>query len=353
MTNARLLTSDGNITWMKDGEVHTVGKSHANYNQLLSAYKDNDYDQFVASLDVVTTIRNYVGYTDKGVEFDEQTGKFLYCGQELNNNITERIFHLKKEGLPFDFMVKFLENRMNNPNFESGEQLYQFLENKNLPITEDGCFLAYKTVKVYEGESFTDVNGREVKAGDYVDKYSSSVRNNVGDEVSMPRNLVDNNRNHQCSHGYHCGALHYAGPGGWYNREGNIVLVVKVNPEDAVSVPQDHDCGKLRVCKYVVVSEYKQPLERAAYTEEGEEFDEPWEYNDDFAFVDVEDVEEDDEISFLYPDANGELTRRFGTVVTTSYCYICINPHSNDPGFLYNTDTQAFNVHYISDINFL
>ena len=60
-----------------------------------------------------------------------------------------------REGLPFEPLVKLFENLMKNISYQTRTQLYDFLEHKNLPITEDGCFLAYKAVN-----------------SDYKDKYS-------------------------------------------------------------------------------------------------------------------------------------------------------------------------------------
>jgi hypothetical protein len=55
--------------------------------------------------------------------------------------------------------------------------------------------------------------------------------------------------------------LEYAGPGGWYHRSDDVVVIVKVNPRDAVSVPIDHSAQKLRVCRYEVVGVYDRPLD--------------------------------------------------------------------------------------------
>ena len=90
----------------------------------------------------------------------------------------------------------------------------------------------------------------------------------------MPRNLVDEDKNRHCSSGLHVGAMGYVKRYGSIRRkpeagEGNRVVIVKVNPKDAVSVPQDENCQKLRVSSYEVIAElsdYDMVLERAVYS---------------------------------------------------------------------------------------
>jgi hypothetical protein len=119
-----------------------------------------------------------------------------------------------------------------------------------LSVTEDGCFLAYKTVN-----------------SDYTDKYSGTVDNTPGTKPDrMKRSQVDDNPRNHCSKGYHVGALGYAGPGGWYNSPNDIVLICKVNPADVVSVPDDHSCQKMRCCYYEPVGEFQGELKSSVYS---------------------------------------------------------------------------------------
>ena len=152
-----------------------------------------------------------------------------------------------RDGFPFQPMIKFLGNILENPSNRAVQELYSFLEHKNLPITEDGCFLAYKAV---------DKN--------YMDKYSGTIDNSVGQSVTMQRRKVDDNCNNGCSDGLHVGALDYVES---YRNEGNEdkVVIVKVNPQDVVSVPTDSECQKVRCCSYEVVADYTGPLKEQVH----------------------------------------------------------------------------------------
>ena len=121
---------------------------------------------------------------------------------------------------------------MKNPSQRAINELYGFLEHGNMPITADGCFIAYKSVRT-----------------DFKDVHTGTYDNTPGNVHEMPYEHVDPNCEQHCSTGFHVGSYEYASTFGG----GNLILV-KVNPADAVSVPTDHDAQKLRVCRYEVIS---------------------------------------------------------------------------------------------------
>jgi hypothetical protein len=173
---------------------------------------------------------------------------------------------------------------MNNPSKRATEELYDFLMHKNLPITDDGCFLAYKRVNA-----------------DWTDLYSNAIDNSIGQIVKMSRRKVDDNREMGCSDGLHVGALEYVEGYG----SGGHVLVVKVNPEHVVSVPSDHDCTKVRCCEYEVLSEFKGELKRPVYSPDGSDYD-PSDYDssdyEDDVLDDCDEANEDDGRVEVDPD---------------------------------------------------
>lgn len=176
-----------------------------------------------------------------------QDGNVYFNGEQVHNVVTERILQFMREGLPFEPLVLFLENLMQNPSYSSRQELYDFLQNRNLPITEDGYFLAYKAVR-----------------SDYMDKYTGKISNAVGRRVTMTRPDVDDNRNNHCSAGLHCGALDYVRQYG--NGSTDKIVIVKVHPKDAVSVPTDHSYMKLRVCEYLVIEDFTDELQKPLYS---------------------------------------------------------------------------------------
>ncbi len=118
----------------------------------------------------------------------------------------------------------------------SRRELYLFLEAANLPITDDGCFMAYKAVR-----------------GDFRDKHSGKFDNSPGVTHQMPREHVDDDRERTCSYGFHAAAYEYAR--NFLGAGGDKLVAVKINPADVVSVPSDYNNQKLRCCKYSVMFE--------------------------------------------------------------------------------------------------
>ncbi len=238
-------------------------------------------------------------------------GEVYFNGQPVHSSLVDRIKECIKFGLPFDNMLRFLENIAQNPSFRSTTELFDFLSNKSLPITPDGCFLAYKAIR-----------------NDWKDKYSGTIDNSItGKPVVIPRNNVDDEREHECSFGLHVGALPYVQSYG--SGIDDRIGYVKVNPKNVVSVPKDHNAQKVRVCEYLVLGEYKGELNQyPVYNDkiEGQgspvnnindwdDFDDDWqdeeddyepEYYDDFDEDEEDDEDEwedDDDFDYDYDDS--------------------------------------------------
>ena len=239
---AFIQSGSGTLTLLIGSETHSVGIDHPNFGKIMQVLHKRDANELLALVDVPTSIENY----SKG-KIKIQEGLFLYDGYELHNALTERIMKLMVSGHSFEFMVAFLDNLMNNPSGRAVQEGYTFLENRSLPITEDGCFLAYKSVKK-----------------DWTDWYSGTFDNSVGKTVSIPRNKVDDNCEKGCSYGLHAGAIDYVSSYHGHDPDSHVVIV-KINPKDIVSVPTDCDCTKIRVCSYEVVDTYEGDLKEVLY----------------------------------------------------------------------------------------
>jgi hypothetical protein len=193
--------------------------------------------------------------------FDVVDGNVYYNGEELPPALSTKVKSIIKDGLPLGHFEAFWKKLSLNPSSTSVKELVDFLEYKELPITEDGCFLAYKGVSptlysIHGNKETKVVRGQVDETG--------HIYNGVGEIVEVLRRDVDDNRHNECSHGLHVGSLDYAS--GW----GHMMVVVKVNPADVVSVPAGCSFQKCRVCKYEVVSAYGQEITASVVDEKGE-----------------------------------------------------------------------------------
>ena len=238
---------DGNLTVILKNKAHQVIPDHTNYKLILEALPTATEDELLELVDIEKAVATF---SDGQVSI--VNGKVMFEGEEVHGSISKRIIEFMSKGLPFQPLVKFLENLMENPSMQSQQELYDFLEHENLPITEDGCFLAYKAVN-----------------SDFKDKWKGTFDNKVGQVCEMRRAKVDDDRGRGCSAGLHAGALNYVATYGSVDAGDNIVIV-KINPEDVVSVPSDCNCEKLRTCKYEVVGLYQGELPKPLYKAEFE-----------------------------------------------------------------------------------
>lgn len=175
-----------------------------------------------------------------------------YLGEELPESLADKVRDIHEEGLPLSLFEKFWENLQLNPSSSSVRELYEFLSYKELPLTEDGCFLAYKGLD----SDFWSISGnKETKVISGEVNNSGNIFNGVGEKIEVRRWDVDDNRANHCSFGLHVGSLDYA-----RGFSQGAVVVVKINPKDVVSVPNDCNCQKCRVSAYEVVSVFEQEI---------------------------------------------------------------------------------------------
>lgn len=228
-------------------KVFTVNKTHANYEAILDAIRKNDEATVVSLCDISTTIETYM----EG-NVSVKNGHVYYGNTILNGIIVDRLLSFIKEKLPVQPLLKFINKLQQNPSARAVSELYSFLEHKNMPITPEGNFLAYKGV---QSDYYSITSGNIEVIRGKVD--GGKIYNGIGEEIVVRRNQVCDDKEVGCSTGLHAGSVKYATD---FGRNGKVVIV-EIDPADVVSVPDDCACQKLRTCRYKVVGEYSVPLD--------------------------------------------------------------------------------------------
>jgi hypothetical protein len=234
-------TETGLAIWA-NGTSYNVGSDHPSYKEIVEALRENRDELLDGLINVSKAITEYA---DGNVSVTG--GVVSYKGEPIHGVLVDRILQFMREDFPADNYFKFLNNVMENPSFNSRNQLYTFLEHCGLPITSDGCFLAYKRVR-----------------SDFKDFHTGTFDNSVGKEVTIDRSKCDDNVNNACSHGLHVGTIRFVQE--LFNKGEGVIVVCKVNPRDVVSVPNDASCQKCRTCRYEVVDMYKGALPEVMHT---------------------------------------------------------------------------------------
>ena len=229
------IISNDTVTVYIDGRPQTAHADHPNFEEIKAALLYAEYDNIPNLFDLVGAIGVTRQETGSGVEFNPTTGTLTYDGWPIGGVIVDRVLELSRQGVkaPVDRLLNFLENLYQNPSSSVVERLYTFLEKGNMPITDDGHFLAYKRIRA-----------------DWTDVHSGTMDNSVGTEVTMPRSLVNDNDNETCSTGLHFCSYSYLA-----SFSGDRVVALKINPRDVVSIPTDYNDAKGRACRYVVMEE--------------------------------------------------------------------------------------------------
>jgi len=290
------IITDSTITLISETGPSVIGKTHPNFYKIKKALLQKNF----LDIDNLLDVKNgYKEFSNGRIVVDGDN--LIYNGTIVHNVLTQRIVDMIQNGDAVEPMINFLVNLMDNPSEGSIDQLYTFLEHENLPITEDGCFLAYKAIN-----------------RDYTDKYTGKISNKVGDKVKMPYEEVTADPTKHCSSGLHCGSIDYVRSYGNFKVDengeqiGDRLVTVKVNPNAVVSVPEDSDRQKVRVYRYVVHEEIENPFDLIPkyeapvyYDSEGNVYDEDVfgddEYNN-FEYFETWDEDEWTPVEELGPD---------------------------------------------------
>ena len=237
--------SENSITVFWEGKPYTVRKDNANFQGLRQALFDARYDEVGDFLDITKAIENFV---EGEIEVKDEV--VYYKGHRLHGVVVDKLLEMLRAGMKDSApLTNFITRLQANPSANSVNQLYSFLSYKSLPNDEEGMVLGYKGVQ----KDFWSNSGNAdtiVVQGKTNDRHQ--ILNEVGATIEVSRRCVDDNKDNHCSFGLHIGSYDYANS--WAGDEGRL-LVVKFDPQDAVSVPDDCDFQKLRVCKYTVVED--------------------------------------------------------------------------------------------------
>lgn len=255
-----LTNNNAIVLFLSTGEKIRVEKSDSKYAKILGVF-DLPTDQQEGEVKKIlktTILGKKVVEEFEGFQIvDDQVH---YQGERLPLSLEQKVLSIVEDGLPLGHFEKFWERLQKNPSSSSVNELMDFLSYKELPITDDGHFIAYRGVRpdYYSVHGNTNTKVKQGKVND-----GGHIFNGIGEVIEVLRRDVDDNRAQECSYGLHIGSLNYAA--GW----GSKVVVVKVDPADVVSVPKDANFQKCRVCKYEVLYDFVGEITSSVVKDDG------------------------------------------------------------------------------------
>lgn len=225
MNTIKYTATNESIAVVINGKVTTVKRGAPNFNELRKALMEERWADAEPHLRITTSLKKWAKDRFSLVE-----NRLMFDGQPVPDDIHSRISEMASNGEDPTPLFRFWENLQLNPSKRSVDQLWRFMRHIGIPLTSDGCFLAYKGVK-----------------NDLFDCHSGTILNAPGAVIKMQRNKISDDPDYACHVGLHVGALEYA------KSFGPTVVICKVKPENVVCVPNDHSFQKMRVCEYEVV----------------------------------------------------------------------------------------------------
>ena len=134
-------TSESVVICFSDGSMAPIPKENPMYKAVVGLLAKHKYTEVADAVDVASKIKK----ASDG-KFYVLDGLVWIDGESLPDTLSKRLIGFAEANLPTDSLEKFWANLKLNPSLRSKEHLYAFLDHNNIPLTEDGCFIAYKRV---------------------------------------------------------------------------------------------------------------------------------------------------------------------------------------------------------------
>lgn len=118
------------------------------------------------------------------------------------------------------------------------DDILRFISRGDLPLADDGSIIAYKVLKTIPG----------LPEGTFVDCHTGKVQQRVGSFVTQDPSLISMNRAQECGTGLHIARRAYL-----RGFSGDIIVMVKLAPEDVFVVPKNEP-NKVRARGYHILA---------------------------------------------------------------------------------------------------
>lgn len=236
MNNVPYTLTDTAVSIVLNFSPKVIPASHPNFGKIVDLLHDGaTEDQIEPLIDLPKAISSTAGGF-----ITVEKGKLFFKGFEVKNTLSNLILQLLGEGrdTAANPLKSFLENCYENPDRRAVDDLYDWCAHSGLPITPDGCILAWKAVR----DDYRSIHTPNDARFDH----------RVGKVVEERREDCDADPDRPCSSGLHfCSGAYLKN----YTSGGSRVVAVKINPRDVVAFPKDYGWEKGRACRYEVVGE--------------------------------------------------------------------------------------------------
>ena len=321
------IITDDRVSVSIDNRFRSFSRSDFRGKRLVELLDQKDHD--VEAIREAADLPTYLTKHSLGRVTIDDRDQVRLDGRIVDLGVADTLLDYLHRGADVTSLVYYIERVVQNPSDTIASDLYRFLKSGNLPLTPDGCFLAFKGVDSrfrskhrgnedvtvtfdYAGrdlvEQYQDRAVKELGLDPSVDglvNYSNTqvfrghIPHPIGATLEMSASDVDRDPRQNCSRGLHCCSAEYLN--WWYNIE-DKVLIVKVYPEAVAAIPSHDNDQKLRTARYTVLDEmnfedrnifFSKPVD-TRYEPEDEDWD-----HDELDDVWLADNEPDDDDDFV------------------------------------------------------
>ncbi len=240
MNRIPFITTAMGLNVIINGESRLIPSDHEHYVTVLNGLRAGNY-AIVALLD---ELKRKIEDFD-GVDFQLSHGELLFRGQPYENKfVTEQVFRMLDAGISAKPLLNFLEKVEQNPNPDSVKDLWLFLSNDGIALSDEGDVLAFKYVTKVSEIPDTDGDKANLLAmgAEYTDSHSQKFNYTPGQVPFIPRHLVGYDPSKNCGVGLHIGNLSYV-------KNQRYILAVSFSPADVGSIGRGEN-GKIRVSRF-------------------------------------------------------------------------------------------------------
>jgi len=242
-----------------DGITHVVSSDQESFEAVIALLlsderDDNELYDLLAPFD-----RMFLSYCKLSERVSRKGYRLYFDGDIVNSSLAKFIVDkIDTAGVDdpeaWEPYIRFMEKLATNPSAMSQEHLFHFMFANNISIFDDGDLLFYKGVSleglssnagfaIVDGVNYGAVNSDSTRVTD-----AQRIPNLLGSTVEIPRSMVSTDRNVGCATGLHVANWSFA------CGFGSKINMVRVNPRDVVSVPQDSGNQKVRVSRYTTIA---------------------------------------------------------------------------------------------------
>jgi len=240
MKRVPFITTAMGINVILEGKSRLIPHDHKHHDKILEGLRAGNFEIVHLLDELKRNIENF-----DGVDFQLVHGELMYHGQPYENEaVVKQVMKMLEKGYKSKPLLNLLEKVSQHSNPDSVKDLWTFLMNTGLAITDDGDILAFKYVTKVSEMSDTDHRKAALVAmgAEYTDSHSKMFNYTPGQVPSIPRHLCKYEPKQDCGVGLHIGDMSYV-------RSQRHILAASFNPADVTSIGSG-ESRKIRVTRF-------------------------------------------------------------------------------------------------------